>query len=283
MQKIKRLAASLLAGLTSAAMLAAPVAAVDNTVVVSPGNLQGWAFVQEIANGSGSLVDGPTEPPMGTGSANLVVDSTGRELLLNNGFAGTRLADITELSYHTYQNGDSTVFAASLQLDVDYDASDENTAWQGRLVYEPYQNGTVIPETWQEWDALAGTWWASGAPGSTICPQSDPCTTEEVLAAFPDSAIRAEVGNVNFKAGGPWAGGFDGYVDAFTIGTVAGSTTFDFEGSEPAPEMPSNKDDCKKGGWEAYGVFKNQGDCVSYVASGNRNQPAYANQSQMRF
>jgi hypothetical protein len=43
---------------------------------------------------------------------------------------------------------------------------------------------------------------------------------------------------------------------------------------EPEPEMPTTKDQCKKGNWQTYGVFKNQGDCVSYVATGGRNGPA---------
>ena len=34
------------------------------------------------------------------------------------------------------------------------------------------------------------------------------------------------------------------------------------------------KESCKKDGWRAYGVFKNQGDCVSYMATDGRNQPA---------
>ena len=35
-------------------------------------------------------------------------------------------------------------------------------------------------------------------------------------------------------------------------------------------EPPSTKDECKKDGWKAFSnpVFKNQGDCVSFVASG---------------
>ena len=37
---------------------------------------------------------------------------------------------------------------------------------------------------------------------------------------------------------------------------------------------PLTMDDCKSGGWQEFGVFKNQGDCVSYVATGGRNQPA---------
>ncbi len=38
--------------------------------------------------------------------------------------------------------------------------------------------------------------------------------------------------------------------------------------------LPATKDDCKKDGWKLYGVFKNQGDCVSFVATGGRNGPA---------
>jgi hypothetical protein len=37
---------------------------------------------------------------------------------------------------------------------------------------------------------------------------------------------------------------------------------------------PITKRDCKKGGWKAWPAFKNQGDCVSYVATGGRNKPA---------
>ena len=40
------------------------------------------------------------------------------------------------------------------------------------------------------------------------------------------------------------------------------------------PEDPEA--DCKKGAWEDWGVFKNQGDCVSYVVTNGRNAPAGA-------
>ena len=40
------------------------------------------------------------------------------------------------------------------------------------------------------------------------------------------------------------------------------------------PALPTSKDDCKNGGWQVYGVFKNQGDCVSFVATGGKNPPA---------
>ena len=38
----------------------------------------------------------------------------------------------------------------------------------------------------------------------------------------------------------------------------------------------ANGEDCKKGGWVAFGVFKNQGDCVSFFATGGKNPPANA-------
>jgi hypothetical protein len=57
------------------------------------------------------------------------------------------------------------------------------------------------------------------------------------------------------------------HVDNFSVnGQVVGS-----------PTSPTSKDDCKNGGWQnmldANGhSFKNQGDCVSYVATGGKNQ-----------
>ena len=38
--------------------------------------------------------------------------------------------------------------------------------------------------------------------------------------------------------------------------------------------LPRSKEECKDGGWRSFGVFKNQGDCVSFVTTGGRNQPA---------
>jgi hypothetical protein len=37
----------------------------------------------------------------------------------------------------------------------------------------------------------------------------------------------------------------------------------------------TDRDDCKSGGWKEFGVFKNQGDCVSYQATDGRNKPAW--------
>jgi hypothetical protein len=46
---------------------------------------------------------------------------------------------------------------------------------------------------------------------------------------------------------------------------------FETNYSEQTPPLTAAQ--CKKGGWQAYGVFKNQGDCVSYVATRGKNPP----------
>ncbi len=41
-----------------------------------------------------------------------------------------------------------------------------------------------------------------------------------------------------------------------------------------APPLPTTTDQCKNGGWRNFGVFKNQGDCVNFVATGGKKPPA---------
>ncbi len=216
---------------------AAPHAAAAVNVVVKPSALNGWGFYEEVASATGSFVVGPAPAPLGNGSARMTLDATGRELLGTFAYAGVRLDQISVLQYSTYRSSADAGnnLAISLQLDMDYDLTDANTAWQGRLVFEPYLTpgvgGAVLQNTWQTWDALAGEWWSSGAPGNGVCPQANPCTWTEVLTAFPNAGVRAG-GAVQFKAGGPWPN-FDGNVDAFTIKAGGNEVTYDFE-----PETP---------------------------------------------
>jgi hypothetical protein len=38
-----------------------------------------------------------------------------------------------------------------------------------------------------------------------------------------------------------------------------------------APALPTSKDQCKNGGWQSYVIFRNEGDCVTFVAAGGKN------------
>jgi len=291
--RVPTLALTALASTAVVLTAASPILA-DTLIVVSPASMGNWFAYEEIPNGSVAFVTGPETPPLGDGSAEFSVDATGRVILATPDHAGTRFDEITSLDYSTYQPVDENVsdlLATSLQLDVDYDLTDMDTSWQGRLVYEPYQNGTVFQGMWQEWMTMDGEWWASGSPGNMVCPQSDPCTVSELLTAFPNLGIRADVGNLNLKAGGPWAPSFLGYVDALKVGINEDVTTYNFEPGEASPTpspspsptvspspsptvspspspspIPLTKDECKDGGWMIFG-YSNQGQCVAFVAS----------------
>ncbi|HEX8422290.1 MAG TPA: right-handed parallel beta-helix repeat-containing protein, partial [Pyrinomonadaceae bacterium] len=222
------------------------------TVVVTNANMNGWSFFNEGPNGSGRFELGPATPPLGGGSANLIVDSTGRQILLTQAYAGTRLDQITEMRYSTYKNTNpDQAVDIGIQFDIDYNMTDANTAYQGRLVFEPYQTGTVPRQNvWQTWHALAGKWWASrtNSTGSNgLCPQSAPCTWPQVIANFPNAGIHANYGlpgALLFRAGGPWANGYDGNVDAFTVGVNNTYTTFDFEPDTDLDAIPDAVDNC---------------------------------------
>lgn len=129
-------------------VLSADHAVANTIVVVSPGNMNGWGFSEEVPTGSGALVPGPGTPPLGGGSANLVVDGTGRELLSTVTYAGTAMSSVTTLEYSTYRASGSSALAVPLQFDIDYDLTDANTSWQGRLVFEPYYTNTVLTGVW---------------------------------------------------------------------------------------------------------------------------------------
>jgi DNA-binding beta-propeller fold protein YncE len=44
-------------------------------------------------------------------------------------------------------------------------------------------------------------------------------------------------------------------------------------GPDLTPPVPTSIQQCKHGGWRDFGVFKNEGDCVSFVATRGKNPP----------
>ncbi|MFA6050699.1 MAG: hypothetical protein WC761_05920, partial [Candidatus Paceibacterota bacterium] len=126
----------------------------SSTIVVTPSNMQSWAFFTEAGTATGTLVFGPSTAPLGDGSANFLF-STGSDsefFALLGGYASTTLSSIETLAYSTYRTSGGDALATALQLDIDTDLTDENNAWQGRLVYEPYHTQTVTTGVWQEWN-----------------------------------------------------------------------------------------------------------------------------------
>jgi hypothetical protein len=206
-------------------------------IVVRPSNMQGWSFFDDNGyGGSYGMVAGPASPPLGVGSANLAVSNALQGVAIGTAaHQGTRLDAISALTYSTYRVSGGAALAGALQFDIDYDVTDLNMAYQGRLTFEPYYTNTVMTGTWQTWNTLTGVgtgnWWATGAPGNGVCPIGNPCMWSEVLTNFPNAGLR-NPGALLMKAGSGWAT-FQGSVDALHIVAGESDTTYDFEEDLP--------------------------------------------------
>ena len=58
------------------------------------------------------------------------------------------------------------------------------------------------------------------------------------------------------------------------VGDTVTPTVFDGYLQNISATITNSADRCKNGGWQSFGVFKNQGDCVSWLATGGKNPPA---------
>ena len=92
----------------------------------------------------------------------------------------------------------------------------------------------------------------------------------DIIFGFGGNDVISGLGGDDFICGGP---GDDiligGPGDDLLIG--APGTDLLFPDERPLPQTTA---DCKDNGWQQYGIFKNQGDCVSFVATGGRNPGA---------
>lgn len=155
--------------------------------------------------------------------------------------AGTRLADLSGLSYRA--KGDSTSLAAYVRMVIDTngDAPDGTTSF----FFEPeYQNGygnsgkDLKANVFQTWDTMSGKWWV----GSDVSNDTDEfCSPfgpnansacgyaaynhsfEDYVDAFPEAVITEAI----LRTGGGWPQ-FNGGVDYLKLGVGGSMTVFDF-------------------------------------------------------
>jgi hypothetical protein len=220
--------------------------------------------------GNGVFVNGPETPPEGLGSLALTTPTgSDKVFLFNYDHVGTPLSAIDEMGYSTYRDsGASPNQVPAINIEIDENGGTLEPGDYSVLVFEPVYNtgqGTVVDDEWQTWDAYNGgqaIWWSSQPIGGA--PNRDTFVTwDTIVAANPNATIIGGFG-VNQGSGNP---ALSTNADALAIGYDGDTTLYDFE------NRPVSKDDCKKGGWESFGgAFKNQGDCVSYVATKGKNR-----------
>ncbi|HEU0169066.1 MAG TPA: hypothetical protein VFS62_14910 [Chloroflexota bacterium] len=124
--------------------------------------------------------------------------------------------------------------------------------------------------------------------------QSDGCCIYIGLASGPATV---DIGGQPLIPGGPTVGGCCGWAPLLGPFPAGGTYLFSLQwtcnqtpGNPPCSDapppgpvsyftvtitapLPTLANQCKNGGWQTFGVFKNQGDCVSFVATGGKNQP----------
>jgi hypothetical protein len=126
--------------------------------------------------------------------------------------------------------------------------------------------------------------------GETVLPTNTALLSD--LIKFPQQ-IRVEAGIqytivVNYEGAPPpgpgqfqgiWYGATgDPYQRGALVGSVDGSSWFESSQNDVhfrtyVSVLPTSKNQCKKNGWQEFGVFKNQGDCVAFVATVGKNPP----------
>lgn len=290
--KIAALAIIYTVALTTSVFFNANAAHMASTEVITPDDLatpvsplatqDSWYFYNDNTNtastaeipGSYEFVTGAGDPPHGVGSIEFNAGATDRWTIATNQFAGTTLADLGDLTFTTYRPATSADQSLFFNLDIDFDNT-TTTGYQGRLVFVPEDNGTVTDDAWQTWDLDAGVWrWSRYASNGNQWLDGD--TDElrswsDIMTAFPNAEVLFETftGQVVVRAGHPGPVGLNGFLDEVSVADV----TYDFEPFE----VVATKDACKKGGWmnltdNEGNSFKNQGDCVSFVATGGKNK-----------
>jgi hypothetical protein len=281
-------------------LAATALAGATSTVQITPSNTQGWV-ISATNNATATIVSGPGTPPAGTGSLELATNSaTGGKPQaaspLTSAFVGVYLADLTTLKYSSYISDYADENASlNVTLNVFVDLSGAGLGPYRTLVFEPCYtangcaNAPIQPlNTWTEWDALApgAIWWSTGQIGPN--PPFGAYTTlaNLVLNHFPNAIVTGIVVQAGQGSGGaPW-NNFVGYADALKVAASANGANpfnpnavdviYDFDpDAPPPPPVPVTTGDCKKGGWQSLTTaegrpFRNQGDCVSYVASGGK-------------
>ncbi len=230
------------------------------TVVVTPTNTQGWSTSDTRPGGAVNFVADATSPYPG-GALQLTTDATTAAKAQYLHDANTALSSVTDLSYYTKQVSGPVYADPSYQLLVDLNGA--ATGGFTTFVYEPYENGTVVPGTWQQWDVDAGQFWSSRTVTDGTCSVvagggGAPFYTLAGLNAMCPNAVVVGFG-VNIGSNNP-------SYDVYTDGVTFNGSVYDFE----LYKTPTSQNDCKKDGYkdlrDANGQpFKNQGQCVSYT------------------
>jgi hypothetical protein len=194
-----------------------------------------------------------------------------------------------QLSYEYYKatNPGQNLFAApSIKLSFFKENCDDLASVGdcfGTLVYEPtwsqpeFEGSSVEPplDAWTPVaiDDTTGLFWWTGGFGQPNTAGGPPLRTlAQWAGVFSSDFADSELVQVSIGVGSSNQGQV-GYFDSVRISHGGGyDAWYDFE---PAVGPPTDKQECKRGGWRDFNnpSFENQGQCVRFVVMGQHPKP----------
>ena len=242
----------ILALVASAALMVGAASASAATERVDSDGDSGWAFNPAPANATEYEFSTEYES-IGSGSLHVLpISGANAKKFIAAKELGTPVSDLTSISFDFMIDPDGTVGPTTYKqfyANVYVNLPGSTTFYDCRYDYVATSGSDSSFTTVEITPSTVPTSKADRSGDGYTCP----ATLGEVT---PGSTIRAFALNVGDTTAGDTNVG--GYLDNVVVTQSSGSTTYDFEAS------PGSKDDCKKGGFAAYG-FKNQGQCVSFV------------------
>jgi hypothetical protein len=275
----KRFGLATATGIAALGLVMTPIVSAATTVVTDS-NLNGW--VKSGVGGSINFV--PSIGATGTGAAEFTTPTVSSYTRLKK-TVDVNVSTISNLSYDTKQVqapvGATTIADVNLRLYISTTGSGPGTCGTGFddvLVYEPYYNNAaqvITPNAWQTWttNQANGYWWSNCGityNGHTTVGAGGYDTNfklSDVVAQYPNAkVVSLGLGTGDYNS--PWV------VQADNL--VLNGDTYNFE-NEPPKVTVTNKDQCKENSWKNVyaqngAAFRNEGACVSYVASNGKSQ-----------
>lgn len=257
----------MLSVMTFAVVLASSAQAADSTVVVTGNtsageNQPGWLFNRD-ASTSTPFEFNTAEASIGSGSLYVLpIGANPTDKFIAENFLNTEIASVNQISYDFLigSGGDATdENEFYMNVYANFGESDEFKFYDCRY--------NIVPTTGSTSDWTTVTFDPTLPYSVTTRPDSPyicPDIPADMDTLSDGSTIRVFALNVGDTTSNDLD--LDGYYDNVVVDLDSGVTTYDFE---PVIE-PLTKNECKKGGWMTFTqfMFKNQGQCVSYVASG---------------
>ena len=168
----------------------------------------------------------------------------------------TLLVNIGDQTFAT-STGNDCCYGNTPVTSMPYATAGSCAGWFGELGFGNVDlNGT--PFIMDDVFTVAG-WYATGSANSG----------RVFLFAGQSQAFAVQGPVVNLSGGG----GCGSVGPSWFGGQLNGNGGFELQLAFTGALFSVDKNSCKSGGWTAFGVFKNQGDCVSYFATGGRNAP----------